>query len=120
MKNNRHKTIEELTSEYAEYASQHGEGTEQGDYKKVNKAHDKLIKIYHQIKERGALDNPMFKELLLSSDPGVRCWAASHILIISPKEAENVLIELGKVPNSLIAFSAIMILKEWKNGRLKF
>jgi hypothetical protein len=118
-KNNRHKTIEELISEYAEYASQHGEGIEHGDHKKANKAHDKLIKIYHQIKEREALNHPMFKGLLFSSDPGVLGWAATHSLAISPKEAETVLIELGKIPNSLIAFSANMTLEEWRNGRLK-
>ena len=115
---NRFKTIEELVSEYAEYASQHGKATELGDYKKGNKVHDKLIKIYRQIKEQGDLAHPMFKKMLYSSDPGVKSWAASHLLAISPKEAETVLTDIGKTPNSLVAFTANMILEEWKKGRL--
>ncbi|MDR2580611.1 MAG: DUF2019 domain-containing protein [Fibromonadaceae bacterium] len=110
------KTIEELVSEYIEYASQHGKATEQGDYKKGNKAHDKLIKIYQQIKKQGDLTHPMFKEMLSSSDLGVRSWAASHSLAVSPKEAEAILIDIGKIPNSLVAFSATMTLEEWKKA----
>jgi len=112
------KTVEELVSEYAEYASQHGIATESGDYKKGNKAHDKLIKIYRQIKEQGYLAHPMFKEMLYSSDPSVRSWSASHLLAISPEEAEAVLTDVGKTPYSLVAFSATITLEEWKNGRL--
>jgi hypothetical protein len=33
-------------------------------------------------------------------------------------ESEAVLIEAGKTPNSLVAFSASMVLEEWKKGRL--
>ena len=117
-KNNSRKSIEELVTEYTKYASQHGKATEQGDYKEANKAHDKLIKIYQQIKEQGNLVHPMFKNMLHSSDPSVRSWAASHSLAISPKEAEAVLTDIGKIPNSLVAFSAIITLEEWKKERL--
>jgi hypothetical protein len=123
MKNNRKitsrcGTIEELVSEYEKYAIQHGEGTEQGNYKKANRAYDKLVKIYQQIKEQGNLAHPLFKKMLSSPDPSVRSCAALHSLAISPEEAEAVLIDVGKTPKSFVAFNAILALEEWKNGNL--
>jgi len=112
------KSIEELAAEYAGYAIEHGQATEVGDYKKGNKAHDKLIKIYLQIKEQGNLVHPLFKEMLYSSDPGIKAWAATHCLKNFPEEAEAALVDVGKTPRSLVAFSAEMVLKEWKKGTL--
>jgi hypothetical protein len=112
------KSIEELVAEYAKYASEHGQATEVGDYRKTNRAYDKAIKLYLQIEEQGGLVHPLFKEMLYSSDPGVKVWAATHCLKNFPEEAEAALVEVGKTPNSLVAFSAEMVLEEWKKGTL--
>jgi len=46
----------------------------------------------------------------------VKLWAASHVLSLLPAEAKRVLTELAQEPNSLIAVSAEMTLREWKKS----
>jgi len=112
------KSIEELVAEYAKYASEHGQAMEVCDYKKTNRAYDKVIKLYLQIEEQGGLVHPLFKEMLSSPDLGVRAWAATHSLKVSTEEAEATLADIGKTPKSLVAFSAEITLEEWKKGTL--
>jgi len=116
-KTKRCKSIEELVAEYAKYASEHGQAMEVGDYKKTNRAYDKVIKLYLQIEEQGGLVHPLFKEMLSSPDLGVRTWAAVHSLKVSTEVAEATLADIAKIPKSIVAFCAETTLEEWKKGR---
>ena len=109
---------EKWISEYAELSRLYGDAIEEGNHKQANKAYDKLMNVYRQIKKLGALSSTRFHDLLSSPSMGTRLWAATHYLAISNDEAEKVLASLGKVPNSLLALSAKITLEEWEKGRL--
>ena len=109
---------EKWISEYAELTKLYGDAIETGNHKQANKAYDKLMEAYRQIKKQGALLSTRFHELLSSPSMGTRLWAATHYLAISNDEAEKVLSALGEVPNSLLAVSAKITLEEWEKGNL--
>ncbi|MFA6172020.1 MAG: DUF2019 domain-containing protein [Patescibacteria group bacterium] len=103
--------LNDLVNEYIEYAAEHGIGTEKGDYKKANKAYEKLMIIYHKIKENDPQFN-LLLPLLKHDNPYVRLWSASHLLS-STKEAKKVLKQLMK-QRGLASFDAKMTLQEWE------
>ena len=109
---------EKWISEYAELTKLYGDAIEAGNHKQANKAYDKLMEAYRQIKAQGALTSEDFHELLFAPSMGTRLWAATHYLAISSEEAEKVLSALGEVPNSLLAVSAKITLEEWKKGNM--
>lgn len=108
--------LEKLIDIYMKNAVIHGEGTLEGNYKKTNKAHDKLINAYKKIKE---FDNKLnsLLPLLSNENISVRSWSATHLLPHS-NEAKDILKKISK-EDGLLAFDAKMVLKEWENGNLK-
>ena len=109
----------ELVAAYSEAASMQGAATETGDYKSGNKASDLLAAIYSELRRRGRESQCALLRLLGSDDPGVRLWAASHVLEFSPADggqALEALIPVGK----FIGLCAETTLKEWRQGRLRF
>ena len=112
------ETNKKWISEYARLSNLYGCAIEAGNHKLANKAYDKLMEAYRQIKAQSALTSEDFHELLFAPSMGTRLWAATHYLAISGEEAEKVLSALGEVPNSLLAVSAKITLEEWGKGRL--
>ena len=57
---------EKWISEYAELSRLYGDAIEEGNHKQANKAYDKLMNVYRQIKKLGALSSTRFHDLLSS------------------------------------------------------
>jgi hypothetical protein len=57
-------------------------------------------------------------QLLSHPDESVRTWASTHLLPLNEALACRVL-EGVAACTGLVAFSAAMVLKEWRAGRLK-
>lgn len=111
------KTTKELIDNYINYAILHGEGTESGDYRKANHAHDQLIKVYKELK----LKDPKLsclKPLVKHDNNSVKAWAATHLLPVDEKLALSILEQLSKM-NSFIGLDAEMVIESWKSGTLK-
>ena len=105
------ENAEKWISEYARLSNLYGCAIEAGNHKQANKAYDKLMEAYRQIKKQGALLSTRFHELLSSPSMGTRLWAATHYLAISCEEAEKVLASLGEVPNSFWPYLQKLLLK---------
>lgn len=110
---------EELVRLYQEAASVHGQATLSGDYRIGNPAADTVAAIYREIRSRGLEHQRMLLPLLLSTDDGVRGWAAAHALEFEPRQGEAILLDIGK-RKGLQGFSARMTLKVWREGTLRF
>ncbi len=106
--------IEKAVAKYTRAAAAHGAATETGDYKQANAAARTIAWAYRELIDLGAQESVV--GLLQEADRGVKLWAASHALSLQPAEAKRVLMELAQKPNSLIAASAEMTLREWKKS----
>jgi hypothetical protein len=106
--------VEKAVAKYARAASAHGAATESGDYKAANAAARAIASAHRELVDLGAQESLV--GLLHEADRGVKLWAASHALSVLPAEAKRVLTELAQEPNSLIATSAEMTLREWKKS----
>jgi hypothetical protein len=110
---------DELIRLYEKAASEHRQANRQRDFRAGNPAADRIVAIYRVIKSRGLEHQRMLLPLLLSSDDGVRCWAAAHALEFEPRQGEAILSEIAKL-EGLEGFSAKMTLKAWREGSLRF
>ena len=88
-----------------------------GDSDAANAAHDDLISVFRELKSSGLLHR--LEPLLEDPDEDVRCWAATHYLLVDEQKGIKILRALSK-GTSITAFNAEMALNEWQEGRLKF
>ena len=107
----------DLIQKYKKAAELHGEGTLEGDSNKTNSAHDILIEVYSELKNNDSVKN--LQVLIKDPNASVRAWSAMHLLPLFENESIDILDEVSK-EKSLVGFSALMTLKEWKAGKLKF
>ena len=114
-----HAGVAQLISAYQEAARQHGDASEDGDYKTANKSAGLIAAIYAELRRQGLAAQKELLSLLASPTPGVRLWSASHALEFSPDEGERVLSELA-MQRQVLGLSAATTLKEWREGRLHF
>jgi hypothetical protein len=89
------------------------------DFRAGNPAADTVAAIYRVIRSRGLEHQRMLLPLLLSSDNGVRTWAAAHALEFEPRQGEAILSDIAKL-EGLEGFNAKMTLKVWREGSLRF
>ena len=112
-------TTEALLAAYVADAISHGDSLEVGDHQAANSSADALIGIYRELRRHGIGAQDALIPLLKHSDRGVRFWAASHALEFAPEEAERVLSGIAVARESLVAVSASIILRQWRDGDLK-
>lgn len=119
LRNIKSATVEELFKQYKNAASMHGEGRKQGDLKVTNRAADTVASVYRELRRRGGDVRQAILPLLLSDHPSIRGWAAAHALEFAPEQGQPILESLAK-ENGLIGLSALMTLKVWREGNLRF
>lgn len=112
-------TLDDLLKRYTAAAIAQGVATESGNSNKGNRAADLLVAINRELRRRGAEAHQSLLKLLSHADPAVRGWAGCHALEFAPREAEQALEEVARIPKSPIAFTAEWTLREWKAGRLR-
>ena len=110
-------SVDELKSEYAKWAAEHGRASEDGDSRSANRAYRKLVAAYHGLQARGKEGQDSISQLMEDSDAAIRCWAASHCLESEPERAVAKLRKIAEGTGA-IAFSAEIILEEWAKGSL--
>jgi hypothetical protein len=111
-------SIEDVLRTYAASARAHGVATENGDYKKANREHDKVIVALHKLRSFGEAGHRALLDLLKDPQAHVRCWAATHLLDTHSERAVEILESLASSPG-IVAFTARMVLSEWRNGELR-
>ena len=109
------KNIEMLVAKYEELAGKHGSATTSHA---ANTAAKKIISTYLQLRKLGAQSSIL--PLLASTNPSVRCWAATYALEFATKRAVEVLESLAAGSPGAIRADAAMALREYRAGRLKF
>lgn len=114
------KSLEDLLAEYRTAAVDHTKGNEIGLPELTNKAADRLAALYRELQRRGPNALRMLVRYLDDINPGVRSWAASHVLDIDTEKAEQVLEAISNRYGGAIGFNAQMILELWRKGELGF
>jgi hypothetical protein len=109
----------ELVRLYERAASEHGQANRRGDYRAGNSAADTVAAIYRDIRSRGLEHQRLLLPLLMSSDNGVRAWAAAHALEFEPHQGEAILLDIAK-RGGVEGFNAKVTLKEWRERNLRF
>lgn len=112
--------VEELIAGYGAAALQHRVASRKGGYKVANRAYERLVSRFREIRSRGLHAQKQFMRLLQDDRIEVRGWAAVHALELDPDGAAKVLDSIASGPPSLEQFSASMVLQEWRSGNLKF
>jgi hypothetical protein len=112
------KQVQNLISEYREHAVGHTAASESGEYEVGNEHHDKLFAVVGRIRATGQIANLALLTLLEDEAAGVRCWAATHCLIVDEHRARQALRDLFSHP-SIAGFNAQMVLQEWDKGSLE-
>jgi len=109
--------------EYSKAAKEHRTFSFNGEYRKANKAYDKLKRIFLDI-QAGTIDKNILLDLLSNGDPDIESWAAAHLLGLKHETemAERKLMKIAKDDSlGMISFNAEMTLKTWKEkGMLVF
>lgn len=108
-----------LTELFIENAIIQGEATLDGNYKKGNKASDKLNKIANVINEDKEFGKDLLDTLMSNPEPNVKNWACGIALDIDYKqiEAEQILEEISnKEELGILRFNAEMTLKVSKGN----
>lgn len=116
MKLVRAKTAE-LVDAYRIAATEHRDATLAGNYRRANKAHDRIAAIYAEL--RGRDERAALLALLTDSDAHVRGWAAAHALEFAPEQGEPVLAVLA-AGSGVAALNASVTLDVWRKGELTF
>ena len=105
---------ERLIDEFIENAIIQGEATYSGDYKKGNKASDKLFKIGRIMEQNIDVAKNMLDTILYHENINVRIWAAGKAIDLDYKkdEAIEVLEKISVMPDAgILGFNAEMSLK---------
>jgi hypothetical protein len=112
--------IEDLLAAYRVAASAHRQASLNGDYRAGNLQADLIARIFGELRRRGREAQERLLEFLGDEDPGVRGWAAAHMLEFAPDRAAQVLEQLVQSEPWPANTSAEMTLKVWRQGELRF
>ncbi|MFP2960779.1 DUF2019 domain-containing protein [Myxococcus sp. 1LA] len=113
-------SIQELKSMYEEASSSHGEASASGNHRAANAQYKRIAAAWRELRRRGREGRSALTDLIRSSNPAVRAWAASHVLEFAPELAEAELERLASGPPSVTRLDAEVTLSEWRAGNLKF
>ena len=103
---------------YVAEATEHGRCTEGGDYQRGNAAYDRMIVALGELRNYQDRGESVLIELLTHPNGWVRLGAATHLLPLRVDLASQVLEDLASGPQSQMEFGAMMVLREWRAGRL--
>lgn len=104
-------------TKYRNAAIAHGEASETGDWKTVNKNYDIVSECYAKLKS-SAEGRKKIIELMDDLNKYAQLWAATHSLPLDHRAQEKLSL-LSKEPG-ILGFNAEMTLEEWRKGNLKF
>jgi hypothetical protein len=89
------------------------------DAKSANCAFDKIVALFRRVRgESGSQYRSVLTEMLQNGSADLRVFACGELLFESPEVAVNILETIAKEDGEA-AFSASMMLLEWRAGELK-
>lgn len=103
---------------FARAASEHGVHTNAGNARAGNRAHDRIVKALRELQDQPDRGESALLALTVHPDESVRVWAATQLLPLR-EDASLPVLESVAAGHGLVPFSADMVLKEWRAGRLK-
>lgn len=103
---------------YVAEATEHGRCTDSGDYKRGNAAYDRMKAALSELRGRADRGESVLIALLDHPNGWVRLDAATHLLPLRAELAIQALEALASGPQSQVEFGAMMVLQEWRAGRL--
>ena len=113
---------EKIISEYRKYGKIRYESMLKGNYRRWNRAFDKMEKLFYELATDKVLAKEVFGELLENENVSLRTLIAANCLIlkINEKRAEEVLDEIARnEKDPIFSFDAGMTLKLWRMGELR-
>jgi|SRR5580704_16181955 hypothetical protein len=108
----------ELVQRFARTASERGKALRAVDPNRANSLYKLMLKIYREIKRRGGEAQRQMLPLLENENAHIRVAVASLALEFDPQAAEPVLRKIGQDEHNFLGFTADMVLKQWKEGKL--
>ncbi len=108
--------MNELIIRYIDFAIDHENYTFEGNYKKGNIAHHKLMETIELIKSQDIDIRKEFYELLKHDNDSVKIWTSVTLLKTFENESLSVLNEISKQNKTIVSLSAEMSIKVWKDG----
>lgn len=96
-------------------AINHGDCSQNGDYKSVNKSYKEIMNSFYFLKQENLLDEIL--PMLENSNKSVQSWSATVLLGFDEKKAIQKLQEIVKESN-FYSYSAELTIQEWKKGNL--
>lgn len=102
-------------SNFVEMCEKKAELENSGNWETGNQLYNRIIAIYNELETSGREKDLL--ELLDYKNPWVRLWAATFMLKVDSKKAEQVLEELSTL--KFVGFDAKITLQEWRKGNLK-
>ena len=112
--------IEDLLDAYRVAAKAHRQASVNGNYKSGNPQADRIAEIYAELRRRGRDAQERLLDFLCDEDPGVKAWAAAHMLEFAADQAVPVLEALATSEPWPANISADTTLQVWRRGELKF
>ena len=113
---------ETIISEYRKYGKIRYESMLKGNYRRGNRAFDKMEKLFYELAKDKVLAKEVFGELLENENVSLRTLIAANCLIlkINEKRAEEVLKEIANSEKyGIFSLNARMTLKVWREGELR-
>ena len=112
------KSVDSIIDAYRASAAKHGEASATGDHRKANRHHDLLNEELVLLRGAGKAGEVALLVLLQDEDESVRCWAATHCLVVDEAAAKATLEEMVRA-DGFLALDAEMVLDQWAKGELK-
>jgi hypothetical protein len=103
---------------FEQAAIDHGKYMKTGNSAACNRAYDKGRQALRELRIQPDRGQTALLGLLNHDDDSVRVWAATDLLSLNSELAIPVLERIA-AGAGVVAFDALMVLKEWRAGRLK-
>jgi hypothetical protein len=113
----KNRDAEKLKAKCRKFAEAHGAAYTRGDSRTANRNYDKLAVLLPKLRATADRGEEILRRLMKDPSDSVATWAATHSLPIAEKEALAILGAIAR-REGIIGFSAEMVIKEWKSGRL--
>lgn len=117
-----YKKIEtrDLVEMFADAAAGRGRALRAANPKEANTGYKLMIRLYREIRIRGTKGQLEMLPLLQNENRDVRASAACLVLEFDAQAAEPILEQIHREEHNLLGFTAGMVLKQWKEGKLRF
>jgi hypothetical protein len=111
--------FEEHAASFRAAAIAHCNSTATGDHKRANAEFDRMIVALKNLRQASDRGRSILTRMLSDTELSVRSCAATYLLPLDEVSAIPVLEEAAQRSDPLNGMTAIVVLREWRCGRLK-